>query len=259
MKVSLTLNDFPVERLSALAAFLAGSTAPTAVAHAAFTPPTTAPATPAAAGDDDETGDSAAAPGTVDKNGLPWDARIHSDPPKLTKKNEWRARRGVDNATVATVEAELRARFGGTPGGAMPAPPAPQQPAPAIFPPNAGYPAIPGNVVHNPPAPAAPQPQYQPQPEPAAQPQYQPAPQPAPAPAAPTQLDFQSFMTKLQGLLAMRDAAGQAIVTADYLANVTQRTAAAFNVPAQSMMDFQTRPDILQYVVQLMASEGKWF
>lgn len=47
-------------------------------------------------------------PANVDKNGLPWDARIHSDPAKQTDKGVWRKKRGVDDATVAKVEAELR-------------------------------------------------------------------------------------------------------------------------------------------------------
>lgn len=45
----------------------------------------------------------------VDKNGLPWDARIHSDAKeKLSAKGYWKKRRGVDDATVQAVEAELR-------------------------------------------------------------------------------------------------------------------------------------------------------
>lgn len=47
-------------------------------------------------------------PANVDKNGLPWDARIHSNPATLTSKGVWRAKRGADDATVAKVEAELR-------------------------------------------------------------------------------------------------------------------------------------------------------
>lgn len=46
----------------------------------------------------------------VDKSGLPWDRRIHSDATeRLTKEGYWKRRRNIDDATVATVEAELRA------------------------------------------------------------------------------------------------------------------------------------------------------
>lgn len=52
----------------------------------------------------------------VDKNGLPWDSRIHSSNKALTEKGVWRARRGVDTALVSQVEIELRALM------ALPAP-----------------------------------------------------------------------------------------------------------------------------------------
>lgn len=80
----------------------------------------------------------------VDKRGLPWDARIHASTKTQTQKGQWTARRGVDEATVAAVEAELRAAMG-----APAAPPAPA--APAAPPVVAGTPVMP-------PAPAAPVP-----------------------------------------------------------------------------------------------------
>jgi len=52
----------------------------------------------------------AVATASVDKSGLPWDRRIHSDATeRLTKEGFWKRRRNIDDATVATVEAELRA------------------------------------------------------------------------------------------------------------------------------------------------------
>lgn len=53
--------------------------------------------------------------GPVDATGLPWDARIHSDPPKTNKDGTWRARRGVSAETVAEVTVELYARQGDAP------------------------------------------------------------------------------------------------------------------------------------------------
>lgn len=45
----------------------------------------------------------------VDKNGLPWDERIHSGGEnKLNKDGTWRKRKNIPDATVAAVEAELR-------------------------------------------------------------------------------------------------------------------------------------------------------
>ncbi len=76
---------------------------------------------------------------TLDKTGLRWDARIHSTPAKFIADGTWRAKRGIDDATVAKVTAELRG-FAGV----------------ANVPPNptgqVTIPAGPGTVV--PPAPA---------------------------------------------------------------------------------------------------------
>ena len=45
----------------------------------------------------------------IDAAGLPWDARIHSTPATITKTSgKWRAKKNVDTALVAQVEAELR-------------------------------------------------------------------------------------------------------------------------------------------------------
>jgi hypothetical protein len=76
-----------------------------------------------------------AAPSAValDAEGLPWDARIHSSSKEKVKAGTWKYRRGVEDAEVATVEAELRQLM------AIPAPAAtlapPPPPAPAALPP----------------------------------------------------------------------------------------------------------------------------
>jgi hypothetical protein len=43
-----------------------------------------------------------------DADGIKWDKRIHSSSKELNKDGTWRKRRGVDDALVAQVEAELR-------------------------------------------------------------------------------------------------------------------------------------------------------
>lgn len=45
---------------------------------------------------------------SADKTGMPWDARIHSRGRSLNADGTWRSKRGVDAATVAAVESELR-------------------------------------------------------------------------------------------------------------------------------------------------------
>jgi len=46
----------------------------------------------------------------LDSKGLPWDDRIHAGTKTKTVPGAWKAKKGVDAATVASVEAELRAR-----------------------------------------------------------------------------------------------------------------------------------------------------
>lgn len=75
--------------------------------------------------DDEPTND---APPATDKNSLPWDERIHAGTKALNADGTWKKRRGVDDATVTAVTAELT--------GAAPAPtPTPQpEPTPAPAP-----------------------------------------------------------------------------------------------------------------------------
>lgn len=44
----------------------------------------------------------------LDSRGFPWDSRIHSASKALNKDKTWRYRRGVEESTIAKVEAELR-------------------------------------------------------------------------------------------------------------------------------------------------------
>lgn len=86
-------------------------------------PATTAPITttlgPASLG-------AGAASVELDKNGLPWDERIHAGTKTKLNSGEWKAKKQVDPALVAQVEAELRARVAASPApvAAVPAVPA---------------------------------------------------------------------------------------------------------------------------------------
>lgn len=97
-KFSLTVNtDNPQEIQAILAALGSGASVPTI--------PTD---------EDDETPPPAGVtiPAT-DATGLPWDERIHSASKATVKDGTWRKKKGVDAATIAQVEAELRARAAG--------------------------------------------------------------------------------------------------------------------------------------------------
>lgn len=57
---------------------------------------------------DVESSVAATNPPDRDASGLPWDERIHAASKALNSDGTWRKRRGVDDATVDAVEAELR-------------------------------------------------------------------------------------------------------------------------------------------------------
>lgn len=62
----------------------------------------------------------------LDKNGLPWDGRIHAESKNKIADGTWRRKRNLDPALLATVEAELRSVMG--------APAAPNVPSAAASP-----------------------------------------------------------------------------------------------------------------------------
>jgi len=102
----------PVAAPSIVAAFplpTAPAAAPVSLA------PSPAPIPPAATPAPEDSAPAAAAPTSPavgverDSKGLPWDERIHASTKTKIASGEWKAKRGVDDALVATVEAELRA------------------------------------------------------------------------------------------------------------------------------------------------------
>lgn len=218
--------------------------------------------------DDDEANDAPAAAGTLDADGLPHDTRIHSDPAKLTSKGVWRKRRGVDDATVAAVEAELRARTVPAVPVTVPQPvqpPAPQMPVVTTPPPGMAPVAVTPQPMEQFTVPAsitggAPVQLEHPAPMPAQavpQPQFTaPAPQPA-APQMPS--DFNQFMTRIQQLTGMKQADGVTpLVDGPYLANLSARVGQQFGVQMNSIMDLAANPQYLAAAVNMMASEGRW-
>lgn len=58
----------------------------------------------------------------IDKHGLPWDSRIHASTKRKNADGSWTAKRGVDDALVMAVEAELRSVMSAAPAPAAPAP-----------------------------------------------------------------------------------------------------------------------------------------
>lgn len=88
----------------------------------------------------------------LDKNGFPWDARIHSSSKNTNQDGTWRYTRGGDPAVRAQVEAELRAKgYGATAATDTPPPPPPvaQEAAEQAPPPP---PPLPDQAARTPPA-----------------------------------------------------------------------------------------------------------
>lgn len=143
MQITVHLDTDNANDLTALAALVAalGGRAPTVtniVAPAAPTPaappPAARPETPqdaaeallqqeanrvaGAAPPPPETGgdDGAVDPKSLDADGIPWDVRIHSTPPKRNADQTWRKKRGLDEVTYGQVHAELQAAQAGPNG-----------------------------------------------------------------------------------------------------------------------------------------------
>ncbi len=249
MKPTLTLT---FDSMDELAAFVAGKTG------AIATPVVQTPAMPVPSNDDeDDHGEQNHQAPNVDSAGFPWDERIHAPSKATNKDGTWRKKKKLDDAFVASVEAELKA------GGQAPMP---QQPAPAPQPPVQQQPAPPMPPVDQTPPPmqqpvtpvtnAPPMPpvdQTPQQPAPAPQPPVQQ--QPAPAPEG---MDFHTFMQHLSAQMQKRDDAGQPVVNADYLAKVTAEIATAFNTQLTAITDIASQPNMITYAVQLFQRDGKW-
>jgi hypothetical protein len=162
---------------------------------------------------------------SVDADGLPWDARIHASSKATNADGRWRGKRGVDDAVVTQVTAELKAVM------AIPAPAAaagvPLVPVPAL--PNVQATADIATVVPAPPSTIAPQPVV-----PAA-----PSAAPAPGavltmPAAPN--GALTFPSILQRITAARTA--QKVTDAQI-----SECCVALGLPSLPLL--ATRPDLL--------------
>lgn len=84
----------------------------------------------------------------LDKNGLPWDVRIHSSSKNLNADGTWRYLRGGDVDLRASVEADLRAKLASGASSETPPPP------PAVVTTSTNAPAGAGDIPPPPPPPA---------------------------------------------------------------------------------------------------------
>lgn len=185
-----------------------------------------------------------------DKEGLPWDERIHSSNHKLTAQGVWMRRRGVSDEVYNTVKAELLAKW----GTAEPI----TEDAPVVAP--APIPAPVSEPIHVPSfeaqatAPVIPAftPVQQVQaPAPVQAPVVAPAPvAPVQASAAPAQSTFETFSNKLQYALANK------LIEANYMQGVLNTVNATFGTNYQGMFEMRDNENAMLFVINELAKKG---
>lgn len=231
--------------------------------------PPVAPVAAPISGDDDDNGPAAEGTPDRDSSGLPWDARIHSSGANRINASDgtWRKKRGVDQALVTQVEAELRANAAPVPQQIVP-----PQPMPMPVMPMQPNPPIPAPAPTAAPQPVVPQPAPIPQPvapQMPTQQQLQEATnaamgvQPAPVAAAPqpgTGVDFPTFMAHLGPKFQETDANGTPLLHADYLAAITTEISNAYQLqpPLQALTDIAGQQHLIDYAIQLLQRDSKW-
>lgn len=177
----------------------------------------------------------------VDSAGVPWDARIHASSKATVSAGTWRMKRGVDQATVDAVLAELTGQNQAVSPMPIPMPVMPVEPMPM---PVTDMPAV--GIV---PEPAA-------IPMPVAEPGtvntlLTPQPEPAATGAA---ITIPEFMQKLSAQMTGPDAK----ITNEYLAEVVGKFNAAYGTTFVTVNDFFTAPHQLPALVQMITLDGKW-
>ena len=179
-----------------------------------------------------------------DKEGLPWDERIHSSNHKLTGQGVWMRRRGVSDEVYNSVKAELLGKW----EAAEPITVEDNNPhlettilAPAFEPVQAPAPV------------AAPAPIPAPTFESSQAPVAAPAPVVAPAPVAPTApapTTFETFSSKLQYALANK------LIEANYMQGVLNSVNATFGTNYQGMFEMRDNENAMLFVINELAKKG---
>ena len=156
-----------------------------------------------------------------DKEGLPWDERIHSSNHKLTGQGVWQRRRGVTDEVYNSVKAELLGKW--------------EAAEPVTVEDN--NPHLETTIL----APSF---------EPVQQVQA-PVVAPAPvAPAAPAQSTFETFSSKLQYALANK------LIEANYMQGVLNTVNATFGTNYQGMFEMRDNENAMLFVINELAKKG---
>lgn len=186
---------------------------------------------------------------SLDKDGLPWDERIHAGSKQQNKDGSWKKRKGVKPDYVAAVEAELRQRMQApfdAPRSAVNTAPGqpilggPQAPA-GVTGPGGIYADIPAHMQ-----------QHAPQvPAPAAPAAFTP-PTAAPAPVAPPARDFAGLMQQMSNLYRTGRADNA------YPDTIVQRINSGFQInTVTTLTDIANEPNMVEYAWQCLEVDGK--
>ena len=183
---------------------------------------------------------------TFDKNGLPWDERIHSSNHKLTDKGVWQRRRGITDMEFERVKNEL---LGLAPEAPLTTPVEPVQPQVVAPTPLPVEPALVASTT-----PVQPQ-VIAPAPIPVFPAFVSPVAEPTPAvaPAQPTvdaNILFQTMFEKIKAGMA----AG--VVKANDVQNLVNAVNAQFGTQYQALAAVKDNVDVLQYIINDLVSKG---
>jgi len=166
--------------------------------------------------------------GQLDKDGLPWDARIHSSNKKMKADGSWTRRRGVDDVEFDRVKAELRGAVFN-----------PSQAQGLQFTPAAAFEAVDTNEIVNPAVP-----QFAP--VPVAAPQF--APQPIAAKSA--QYGLNDIIVKIQtGMQTGK-------INQEYVQKLIAWVNGQFGLQGVSLVDYAARPDVCNTIYQTLIEAG---
>lgn len=169
-----------------------------------------------------------------DKEGLPWDERIHSSNHKLTAQGVWQRRRGISDEVYNSVKAELLGKWEAAEPVTEDTPILAPVQAPVVAPaPVAPAPVQAFTPVQQPQAPVA-----------------APAPVVAPAPVAPVPSTFETFSSKLQYALANK------LIEANYMQGVLNTVNATFGTNYQGMFEMRDNENAMLFVINELAKKG---
>lgn len=169
-----------------------------------------------------------------DKEGLPWDERIHSSNHKLTAQGIWTRRRGITDEVYNAVKAELLGKWESA------EPVVEEAPAPV---------APVANVATQAFVPV----QQEVAPVIAPAPVQAPTPVVAPTPVttpAPAQSVFDTFSGKLQYALANK------LIEANYMQALLINVNTAFGTSYQGMFEMRDNDNAMQFVINELAKKG---